>query len=165
MPLFRYCHNNSVCRRLRLIGSVFVTKRLSVETVWRWKWFSTGATLGSTVISCRRVCPSVRQFLLKRLNVGSCNAWDCYFLMPKNFGKIQTGSSPTETPNAGAVAENWRLSIRSVVNIGRSQVHHTGRPPYVFAARSPWCCASRAGLSATAIFGRATITLGIGPHF
>jgi len=23
------------------------------------------------------------------------------------------------------------------------EVYHTGRPPYLFAARSPWCSASR----------------------
>ena len=44
---------------------------------------------------------------------------------------------------AGAVAANWRLSSRSVVNLVRSQVHHSERPRYLFAAR-------RAGLSATA---------------
>jgi len=32
----------------------------------------------------------------------------------------------------GAVAENWRLSTRSVVNLARSQVYHTERPPYLF---------------------------------
>jgi len=38
---------------------------------------------------------------------------------------------------AGAVAEIWRLSTRSVVNLARSQVYHTERPPCLFAARSP----------------------------
>jgi len=44
--------------------------------------------------------------------------------------------------NAGAVAENWRLSTRSVVDLAqtaRSQVYHTERPP----TRSPCCSASR----------------------
>jgi len=36
--------------------------------------------------------------------------------------------------NAGAVAANWRLLTRSVVNLVRSQVE---RSPYLFAARSP----------------------------
>jgi len=36
-----------------------------------------------------------------------------------------------------------RLSTRKVVNLARSQVYHTERPPYLFAARSPWCSASR----------------------
>ena len=35
------------------------------------------------------------------------------------------------------VAKIWRLSTRSVVNLVRSQVYHTERPPYLFAARSP----------------------------
>ena len=45
---------------------------------------------------------------------------------------------------------NWRLSTRSVVNFARSQVYHTERPPYLFAARSPWCSAYSATLSVTA---------------
>jgi len=36
--------------------------------------------------------------------------------------------------SAGAVAENWRLSTRSVVILARSQVYHTERPRYLFAA-------------------------------
>jgi len=45
--------------------------------------------------------------------------------------------------NACAVAANWRLSTRNVVNLVQSQVSHTERPPYLFAARSSWCRASR----------------------
>jgi len=41
--------------------------------------------------------------------------------------------------NAGTVAGNWRLSMRGVVNLARSQVYHTQRPP-----------ACRAGLLVTA---------------
>ena len=33
--------------------------------------------------------------------------------------------------NAGAVAENRRLSMRSVASLARSQVYHTERPPHV----------------------------------
>jgi len=37
--------------------------------------------------------------------------------------------------NAGAIAvQNWQLSTCSVVNLARSQVYHTERPSYVFAA-------------------------------
>ena len=61
-----------------------------------------------------------------------------------NFGKAQTGSPSTEAPNAdggrlnaGAIAVKWRLSTRSVVNVARSQVYHTERPPYLFVARTP----------------------------
>jgi len=39
--------------------------------------------------------------------------------------------------NAGAVAENWRLLMRSIVNLARSQVYHTEHPRYVFAACVP----------------------------
>ena len=35
--------------------------------------------------------------------------------------------------NTGAVPENWRLSTRSVVNLLRSQVYDTQRPPHLFA--------------------------------
>ena len=41
--------------------------------------------------------------------------------------------------NAAEVAENRRLSTRSVVNLARTQVYHTERPP----SRSPCCRASR----------------------
>jgi len=43
------------------------------------------------------------------------------------------------TLNGGAVAANWRLSTGSIVNSVRSQFYHTEHPPYLFAARSPWC--------------------------
>jgi len=49
--------------------------------------------------------------------------------------------------NAGAAAENCRFSTPSVVNLVQSQVYHTERPPYLFAARSPWCSASRGFVS------------------
>jgi len=48
-----------------------------------------------------------------------------------------------ESANTGAVAENWRLLMRSVVNLAWLQVYHTERPPYLFAARLPWCSMSR----------------------
>jgi len=53
------------------------------------------------------------------------------------------GAKRWATLNAGAIAACWRRSTRSVVNLARSQVYHTERPPSLFAAR-------RAGLSATA---------------
>jgi len=49
--------------------------------------------------------------------------------------------------NLGAVAENWRLSTRRVDNLAPSQVYHTERPSYLFAARSPLCSASRGFVS------------------
>jgi len=71
-----------------------------------------------------------------------------YFPVAENLGKTQPGH-PNEVAkcrwgrlNAGAVAENLRLSMRSVVNLVRSQLCHTERPRYLFAAR-------RAGLSET----------------
>ena len=50
--------------------------------------------------------------------------------------------------SAGAVAANWRLSTRSVVNFALSQVYHTGRPLCLQHVRRD--AARRAGLSATA---------------
>jgi len=35
------------------------------------------------------------------------------------------------------MAANWRLLTQSIVNIVRSQVYHTERPFYFFAARAP----------------------------
>ena len=65
--------------------------------------------------------------------------------------------TPTEAPNAGgyrvnagAVAENWRLFTRSVVNLARSQVYHTERPWVTCLPRVRRDAAHRAGLSATA---------------
>jgi len=64
-----------------------------------------------------------------------------------DLGKALTGSPSTETPNAGGVVKivefqqitrhNSKTStVSSVVNLVRSQVYHTERPP-LFAARLP----------------------------
>jgi len=129
----------------------------------------THATLGSAGISCRHsscVCLSVRLsqvgVLLKRLNVGSRKQRHT-IARPRTVGfcslpKFRQNSNRV-TPNGGAkcrwgyrlnadeVAENWRLSTRSVINLVRSQVYHTERPLSSFAARSPWCSASRGFVS------------------
>jgi len=56
--------------------------------------------------------------------------------------------TPMEAPNAGGVGQNWcefrqitrynskTSTVASVVNLVRSQVYHTERPP-LFAARLP----------------------------
>jgi len=49
--------------------------------------------------------------------------------------------------NAGVVAEMWRLSMWSVVNLVRSQVYHIECPPDMFAANSPQCSVSRGFVS------------------
>jgi len=49
--------------------------------------------------------------------------------------------------NAGSVAANWRLSTQGVVNLVRSQIYHTERPPHLFVARSPLCSTSRGFVS------------------
>jgi len=57
-------------------------------------------------------------------------------MVPKISAKLERGRSQPGAPNAGGVIENWRLSTPSVVNVARSQVYHTERPPYLFAVRS-----------------------------
>jgi len=52
------------------------------------------------------------------------------------------GSPQIEASNAGAVAANWLLLPRRVVNLVRSQVYHTERRPYLFAARFLSCSLS-----------------------
>jgi len=101
------------------------------------------------ILWCMRVLP------LWHTNViTSCTPVYChYFLILElpvklrvgleEIGYLCTRSSrhfPATAP-AGAVAGNW-LSTRSVVNLARSQVYHTERQPYLFAARSPWCSSS-----------------------
>jgi len=78
---------------------------------------------------CLSVCLSQAGVLLKRLHLGSRKqrhtiAQGLQFSCAENLGKTQTGSPPAEAPNAGGVmlnadevAENWRLSARSVVNL------------------------------------------------
>jgi len=73
-------------------------------------------------------------------------------LMPK-YRQNSNGVTPNRGTkcrwgrlNAGAVAENWRLLTRSVVNLARSQVCHT-QPTDLHVRRA---AARRAGLSATA---------------
>jgi len=112
------------------------------------------ATLASAGISCRRVsvCLSVAsrcstETAKRRImqTTPRAIAQGLQFSEAENLGKTQTGSAATEAPNAcrwgrlhaGAVAANWRLSTRRVVNLARSQVYHTERPPDVFAAHSP----------------------------
>jgi len=119
----------------------------------------TRATLGSAGTSCRHlshVCLSVRLsqvgVLLKLLNVGSRKQRHTiarqrtvgFCSLPK-FRQNSNRVSPNggakcswgDRLNADAVAENWRLSTRSVINLVRSQVYHTERPLSSFAARSP----------------------------
>jgi len=110
-------------------------------------------------IRCRSVsvCPSVRlsqvAVLLKRLNVrsrkqcrtiaiGTLVFWRRKFRQKLKRGIPNGGAKCRRgTLNAAEVAENWRLSTRSVVNWGRLQVYRT------FAVLQ---CVAR-GLSVTAI--------------
>jgi len=130
----------------------------------------TRATLASMGISCHPVCLSVRPSICLshvgvlltglNINVGSCKqchmiAQELCFSDAENLGKTRTGWPPVEAPkpsaggtawgrlNAGAVAAYWRLSMQGIANLARSQVYHTERPRYVFAAHLLWCSASR----------------------
>jgi len=53
--------------------------------------------------------------------------------------------------DAGAVAKNWRLSMRRMANLARLQVCHTQCPPCVFMACLPWCNALRRFISDTLV--------------
>jgi len=53
-------------------------------------------------------------------------ARDCSFLLPKISVKLNGGAKCSwGTLNTTEVAENWRLSTRSVVNLARLQVYRT----------------------------------------
>jgi len=113
----------------------------------------THAVLASTGISCR--CASLHlsqvSILLKWLNVWSlkqCHAIAqgllvfCY----RKSRQSSNGVTPNRGTkyrwswlNAGAVAASWRLLMRSIVNLARSQVCHTER----LTVQSPWCSALR----------------------
>jgi len=66
--------------------------------------------------------------------------------MPKTYATIKR-DHPNDGANTVAVAGYSWLSMRSVVNLARSQVYHTERPPYLFGACLPWCSASRGFVS------------------
>ena len=115
--------------------------RLSCQFTAESHWESVfiRATPASVSISCRRVsvCPSVCHksgVLLKQLNIGSRKQrhtiaqrrrkYRQNVVTPNGGGKCTWG-----TLNASDVAENWRLSTRSVANLARSQVYNNERPP------------------------------------
>jgi len=122
-----------------------------------WSFKFTRATLASAGISCR---VSVRPPSV----TSRCSTKTAKHRNPKQRHTIAQGllvcwrrksrqNSNGVTPNgdvtcrwgrlnAGAAAGNWRLWTY-VVNFVRSQVYHTDRPPYLLAARSSWCSASR----------------------
>jgi len=66
------------------------------------------------------------------------------YLMPKISAKLRRGHPQRRRANAGGyrlnageVAESWRRSTRSAVNLALSHVYHSERPPYLFAAYFP----------------------------
>jgi len=80
-------------------------------------------------------------------NVGSRRprqtiAHELLFSGAEDLAKTQTGSPPTEAPNAGGVGNVRQITrynsetatAANVVNLVRSHVYHTERPP-LFAAR------------------------------
>ena len=93
-------------------------------------------TLASAGFSCCHVsaCPSV--------------LYRCSSEMAKRrIGQTMPHDSPGarrrwDRLNADEVAQNWWLLSRSIVNLARLQVYHIERPPYLSAARLPWCSAS-----------------------
>ena len=118
------------CRRVSVCPSVCPTVRLSVRLSQVGCFTGTAVYLGS-----RKQRHTIAQRLVFCCRKSGQNS---NRVTPNGGAKCRWGRS-----NAGEVAENWRLSTRSVVNLAWSPVHHTERPHYLFAARSPWCSVSR----------------------
>ena len=104
------------------------------------------------VVVCPSVCLSQVGLLLKQLNVGSRKQRHttaqrlCFWML-----KISaSGVTPTEAPNAGAVAANWRLSTRSVVFLGWYSKFITLSVHLICLQHVCRDAARRAGFSATA---------------
>jgi len=111
---------------------------------------------------CLSVCLSQVRVLLKRLCVGSRKqrhtiARDSTFLIPKTSAKLKRGHSQRRRQmqvgyvRIGDFQQITRYNsktptVASVLNLVRSHVYHTERPP-LFAARMPWCSASRGFVS------------------
>jgi len=120
--------------------------------------------LASTGISCRRVsvCPSCTsrcsiQTAKHRIiqitphdSPGTLVFWcrkspqNSNWITPNRGTKCRWGWGRL---NAGVVAANWGLSTQCVVNLVRSQIYHTERPPDLFAARLSWWRTSRGFVS------------------
>jgi len=116
----------------------------------------THTTLASVDISCSYVSVRLSQVdvLLKRLNVGSskqCHMtaqggtlvfW-CWKSRQNSKGVTPNGSDKCRWRrlNTGAVPDSCQRLTPSVVkvNLVQSQVYHSERPPYLFAAHSLWC--------------------------
>jgi len=114
---------------------------------YKYLFFFTCAVLASTGISCH--CLSVMSQYSTEMDKGRISQ-----TMPHNSpGTVvfwcwkpwqnSNGVTPSRGTkcrwgrlNAHAVAESWQLLTQSV-NLVCSQVYHTERPPYLFAARLP----------------------------
>jgi len=69
--------------------------------------------------------------------------------------------------NAGEVAENWRLSIWSVVNLAWSQVYHTERPStcaFSVMQHVTWVCQRQLILVLQQGYLCPDYIMGLGPH-
>jgi len=101
------------------------------------------------------VCPSVRRSVTSRRSTETAKSRITQTTSHDSLGTLvfscrrsKLKRDHPQGPNGGANCRwgrlNWRLSINtsivaSVVNLVRSQVYHTERPP-LFAARLPWVC-------------------------
>jgi len=112
--------------------------------------------LASAGISCRRVSVCLSITSQCSTETAKCSITQIMphdspgtFLTPKISAKLKQdhpnrgAKCRCHRLNAGVVADNWRLSMQSVVNWAQSQVYHTEHPCSLFAARSPWCSGSR----------------------
>jgi len=116
------------------------------------KGFHTLTTLAGVSISCCHVsvCPSVTSRCsteMAKCRITQTMPYDSPGTLVFWCQKSRQNSNRV-SPNggakcrwgrfsAGAVAENWRRLMRSVVSLARSQVYCTEHPPYLFAARLP----------------------------
>jgi len=97
-----------------------------------WSFIFTRATLVRVLaVDCR---VSVRPSVTSRCSTETAKRRITQ-TTPHN-SPVENPGIPTEAPNAGGVAANWRLSARSDVNLVRSQVYHTERAPCLLV-RSP----------------------------
>ena len=124
----------------------------SRSTVAQSESIFTCMMLTSMGISCRGVCQCSTEMAYCRTmqtmpdnSPGILVFWcqtSWQISIPNRIAKCRWGRL-----NAGVVAENLWLSTRSVVSLVRSQVYHTERPPYLFAACLPWSSTSRGFVS------------------
>jgi len=145
------------CARLHTVTNILYIVRYATSKLHCLHMIFTQMTPTSVGISCHHVfvCLSVTSWCstetakhrvmqtMPHNSPGTLVYW-CWKSWQNSNGIIPNGGAKWRLGrlNGGVVAENWRLLTWSVVNLVRSQVYHTERPPYLSAAYLPWCRAS-----------------------